>query len=146
MSVVRKDVFVPAPPERVFAALVEPAQRADWVRTLVESPREGALRQGDRVEATRRGSTSGSRYVLTVTRLEPPRVLATAVARNGQHVGRNTFELEATPEGTRVRATAEVQLTGLQRMMTGVVVAAAEKELAAELDALRAHVMRSGEA
>ena len=144
MSVVSKDVVLPAPPERVFAALVEPAQRAAWVRTLLEAPRAESLRQGDRVDATRRGSTSGSRYVLTVTRLDAPRVLATDVARNGQHVGRNTFELTPTPDGTRVRATAEIQLSGLQRMMTSMVVAAAEKELVAELDALRAHVANEG--
>ena len=143
MSAVSRDVVIAAPPDRVFQALVDPRERATWVRTLIEAPRAEPLRQGDRVDATRRGSTSGSRYLLTVTRLDAPRLLATDVARNGQHVGRNTFELAPVPGGTRVRATAEVQLSGLQRMMTGMVVAAAEKELAAELEALRLHLASS---
>lgn len=140
VSRVVKHTVVGAPAERVFRALVVPEERRSWVRTLIEEPREGALKLGDKVHAARRGSTSGSRYTLTVVALEAPRRLAMDVARNGQHVGRNTFEVEPVEGGTLVRGTADVQLSGLQRMMTGMVVAAAEREMEAELLALRHHL------
>lgn len=140
VSRVVKHTIVEAPAERVFRALVVPEERRSWVRTLIEEPHEGPLRLGDKVHAARRGSTSGSRYTLTVVALDPPRRLAMDVARNGQHVGRNTFEIEPVEGGTLVRGTAEVQLSGLQRMMTGMVVAAAEREMESELLALRRHL------
>lgn len=140
MPRVTRERVVRAPPERVFAALTDPRERALWVASMAETPGPGPLRVGARVEARRRAPGSRSQYEMTVTALEPGLRLETAVRRNGEPVGKGGYELSPAPEGTRVRAWAEFELHGLQRMMTGVVALGAEKELDADLAALQRHV------
>ena len=137
--VVRERV-VRAPPERVYAALTDPQERVRWLASMAETPGEGPLRVGTRVEARRKAPGSRSRYEMTVLALEPSRRLETAVKRNGEPVGKGGYDLAPVPEGTRVRAWGEFELHGLQKMMTGVVALGMEKELDADLAALQRHV------
>lgn len=137
--VVRERV-VRASPERVFVALTDPRERAQWVASMAETPAEGSLRVGTRVEARRRSPGSRSRYEMTVVALEPGRRLETAVRRNGEPVGKGGYELSPAPGGTLVRAWGEFELHGLQKMMTGVVALGMEKELDADLAGLQRHV------
>ena len=134
-----KEIVVARAPEAVFACLVEPGHRRAWSRTFEEGPVEGGLRVGARIPAKRRGSTSGSRYELVVTALDPPRRFAVDVVRNGKPAGSGAFELEPAAGGTRVRNAAEFSLSGLQRMMEPVVAATMTKEMENELAALKRH-------
>lgn len=142
MPPVVKDVLVQRPPAQVFSALVEPRERAAWSTTFEEQPLAGPMRVGARIQAKRRGSTSGSRYELEVTALEPGRRLAMRVHRNGKPVASGAFDLEPVDGGsaTRVRSVSALELAGLQRMMEPVLAAAAAKELDAELASLKRHV------
>jgi uncharacterized protein YndB with AHSA1/START domain len=138
--VIVKEATVAAPPELVFRALTDPAERAEWQSSFDEAPLEGPLVVGTRIRATRRGSTSGSTYELAVTGLDAPRRLAMDAYRNGHLVARTAFALAPAGAGTRVRSEAEVKLSGLQRMLAPVVNAEMEKRLDAELASLKRHV------
>jgi uncharacterized protein YndB with AHSA1/START domain len=140
MPRVTRERVVRAPPERVFAALTDPRERVQWLASMAETPGDGPLRVGTRVEARRKALGSRSRYEMTVLALEPGRRLETAVRRNGEPVGKGGYELSPVAEGTRVRAWGEFELSGLQKMMTGVVSLGMEKELEADLAALQRHV------
>lgn len=140
MGHVAREITIRAPPERVFQSLIEPTQRATWATTFEEQPLDGPLRVGARIPARRRASTSGSRYELVVTALEPSRKLAMDVHRNGRHSGSGAFELEATTDGTRVRNVGTFELPLLQRMMEPVVALALAREMESELNALKRHV------
>lgn len=140
MPRVTRETHVPAPPERVFQALVDPAERARWIASMREDPHEGALAVGTRITARRTSPASRSTYELRVTRLEPHRLLETHVKRNGADVGLAGYELHAADGGTHVRGYGEFELHGLQRMMTPVVASGMERELEQDLAALRRHL------
>lgn len=129
-----------APPERVFQALTDPHERAKWIASMRESGTGGALAVGSRVEGRRTAPTSRSVYHLTVRRLEAPRALEMDIVRNGDPAGRAGYELSAAPEGTRVRAWAEAQLKGLQKLAAPMVSAGMEQELVVDLASLKKYI------
>ena len=129
-----------APPERVFQALVDPAQRARWIASMREGGDGAPLALGSVVQARRTAPTSRSEYRLTVRRLEPPRALEMDIVRNGDPAGRAGYDLAPAPEGTRVRAWAEAHLKGMQRLAAPMVAAGMQDELAVDLASLRRHV------
>ena len=140
MPRVVREAVVHAPPDRVYRALVH--ERAAWMTSFKEEPVAGEPAVGTRIEATRVGSTSGSRYAFVVTAMEPARLLAMDVYRNGKKSAKGTFELARVDGGTRVRDVGEVELSGLQKMLAPVVTGALERQLEAELAALKRHVER----
>lgn len=135
-----KETVVRAPPERVFAALVDPAQRARWVASMHESGEGAPLAVGRSVEGRRTAPTSRSRYRMTVRRLEAPRVLELDVERNGEPVARAGYELAPAPDGTKVRAWGEAQLKGLQKLAAPMVAKGMEDEMAVDLAGLKRFV------
>ena len=137
---VTRETTVRAPPERVFEALVDPAQRAKWVASMRESGTGGTMSVGSVVEAKRTAPTSTSRYRLKVMRLEAPRALEMDVERNGEHVARAGYELHAVAEGTKVRAWGEAKLKGLQKLAAPMVAKGMEDELIVDLAGLKRHV------
>ena len=140
MPRVERHALLKAPPEAVWAALVDPARRARWLASMREEQSPAPLAVGTRVTSRRTAPGSRSTYVSTVKRLDPPRRMEMDVARNGEHVATGGYALAATPEGTRVTAYGEFELKGLQRMMTPIVAAGMEKELEADLAGLKRHL------
>jgi uncharacterized protein YndB with AHSA1/START domain len=136
-----RDIVVRAPPERVFEALVDPRQRARWVASMrVEDPGTGPLTVGARMQGRRTAPTSRSTYQMTVRRLETPRLLEMDVERNDAPAGRGGYELEAAPEGTRVRAYAEYELKGMQKLAGPLIAQGMEDELKVDLASLKRFV------
>jgi uncharacterized protein YndB with AHSA1/START domain len=132
-----RERLVKAPPETVWTLLVDPAQRATWLQSMKEEPAGGgALRVGSRVKARRTAHGSRSTYESVVTRLEPQRLLAMDVSRNGEPAAKGGYELHVAAGGTRVVAFAEYELKGLQKVMGPVVAAGLERELEADLGGL----------
>lgn len=129
-----------APPERVFAALVDPAQRAKWVASMRETGAGPAMAIGSVVEGRRTAPTSRSHYRMRVTRLEPLRALEMDVERNGEHVARAGYELLPAPDGTKVRAWGEAQLKGLQKLAGPMVAKGMEDEMTVDLAGLKRFV------
>ena len=137
---VTRETIVRAPPERVFAAIIDPAQRAKWVASMSEAGTGGPMHVGSIVEAKRTAPTSTSRYRMKVLRLDAPRVLEMDVERNGEHVARAGYELHPTAEGTKVRAWGEAQLKGLQKLAAPMVAKGMEDEMTVDLAGLKRHV------
>lgn len=137
MSRVVKEVVIRAPPERVFQALVDPAERARWIASMREAGTGAPLAIGSTVEGRRTALGSRSVYHMTVRRLEAPRVLEMDVARNHEHVAKAGYELLAVPEGTRVRGWGEAQLKGLQKLAGPMVAKGMEDELSVDLASLK---------
>ena len=136
-----REILVHAPPERVFAALVEPGQRARWIASMRLVDVGGArLAVGARVEGRRTAATSRSVYHMTVRRLEPARLLEMDVERNDAPAGKGGYELAPAPEGTRVRAFAEYELKGLQKLAGPLVAQGMEDELRVDLASLKRFV------
>lgn len=135
-----KETIVRAPAERVFRALIEPAERARWIASMRESGEGGPLAVGSRVEGRRTALASRSVYHLTVRRLEAPRALEMDIVRNGDPAGRAGYELAAAPEGTRVRAFAEAHLKGLQKLAAPMVQKGLEDELTVDLASLKKYL------
>lgn len=137
---VTRETVVRAPPERVFSALIDPAQRARWVASMRESGEGAPLTVGGVVEARRTAPTSRSHYRMKVLRLDAPRVLEMDVERNGEHVARAGYELHATPDGTKVRAWGEAYLKGLQKLAAPMVAKGMEDEMTVDLAGLKRYV------
>lgn len=140
MTRVTRETLVRAPPERVFSALIDPAQRARWVASMREAGTGGTMQVGSVVEAKRTAPMSTSRYRLKVLRVEAPRALEMDVERNGEHVARAGYELHPAPEGTQVRAWGEAYLKGLQKLAAPMVAKGMEDELTVDLAGLKRFV------
>lgn len=133
-----RETIVRASPERVFEALVDPRQRATWIASMREVALGGEpLRVGTRVEGRRTAPTSRSSYRMTVRRLEPARLLEMDVERNDAPAGKGGYELEPVAEGTRVRAFAEYELRGMQKLAAPLVASGMEQELQVDLASLK---------
>lgn len=146
MPRISREIIVRASPARVFEALVEPAQRARWIASMRMEQAEGAaLAVGIRVEGRRTAATSRSLYRMTVCRLEPGRLLEMDVERNDAPAGKGGYELAAAPEGTLVRAFAEYELKGLQKLAGPLVAQGMEDELKVDLASLKRFVERPPE-
>lgn len=145
MTRIVRETLVRAPPERVFEALVDPQQRARWVASMrITSPGTARLEVGSRVEGRRSAPTSRSTYHMTVRRLEPGRLLEMDVSRNDAPAGRGGYELASAPEGTRVRAYAEYELKGVQKLAGPLVAQGMEDELKVDLASLKRFVEAGG--
>lgn len=132
------EAVIHAAPERVFEALVDPQQRAKWIASMRETAvGTEPLRVGARVEGRRTAPTSRSTYHMTVRRLEPGRLLEMDVERNDAPAGKGGYELAPAPEGTRVRAFAEYELKGVQKLAGPLVAAGMEQELQVDLASLK---------
>lgn len=138
-----RETLVRAPPEAVWTALVEPKARASWLASMAEAPAEGPLAVGTLVRGRRKAPGSRSAYESVVRVLEPARRLEMDVRRNGAPAGRGGYELVREADGTRVRAFAEYELTGMQRMLGPVVAAGLQNELDADLAGLKRHVEKA---
>lgn len=132
--------MVRAPPERVFQALVDPAQRAKWIASMREAGTGAPLVVGSTVEARRTAPTSTSRYRMKVLRLDAPRVLEMDVERNGEHVAIAGYELSPAADGTKVRAWGEAKLKGLQKLAAPIVAKGMEDELTVDLAGLKRYL------
>jgi uncharacterized protein YndB with AHSA1/START domain len=139
MPRVVREVVVRAPPELVFACLVDPRERAQWMQSMSETIADPTLRVGSRIAGRRRSPGSASRYEMTIVALDPPRRIEADVRRNGDHVGCAGQEVVPDPQGARVRSFGEVKLTGLQRVAAPLVQAGLEKEIDTDLAALKRH-------
>lgn len=140
MTRVTRETTIRAAPDLVFRHLTDPAERAQWLTSMTESPTDPTLRVGSKVPARRKDPSSTSKYEMTVTKLENARKIETSIKRNGSSAGSAGYDLAPAADGTRVVAFAEFELPFLARMMAPVVEANLRKELDLDLASLKKHV------
>jgi uncharacterized protein YndB with AHSA1/START domain len=108
------ELFVDAPPERVFALLAQPERTPEWSDNVLSVRRtsEGPVGVGSTTEAIVKALGTRQRAIGRCTVFDPPRRI---VVENVTNVGaKSRSESQLTPEGrgTRLRAVMEYTVPG----------------------------------
>lgn len=136
------DVLIAAPPERVWAGLVDVDRMGEWMKGLVRIERltEGPLTVGSQFRETRKMWGREAGEVFEVTVFDPPRLLELYVdgKRGSSGCGEYRFRHTLTPEGAGTRLTLSGEFGGqkgcmafLSKLMLGMMKKAFRKELLA---------------
>ena len=110
------ELFIDAPPERVWSVLTDFASYPAWNPLLLEA--HGEAREGARVRvkaASPGGSGKSLRFRATVVRVEPARRLVWKGGVPGVLHGEHFFEL--TPEGAGTRLVQGEHFTGVLSLL-----------------------------
>ena len=138
MIQVNQNITIERKPEEVFAYLADLTRLAEWqqgvVQTKVTTP--GAVRLGTRFEETAKVGPWRLESKCEVTGFEPPRRMRfTATGKQLAYDGE--FALTPDGAGTRLEATAHVQLRGFWRLMEPLMASDFKRETRQELQAIR---------
>ena len=108
MSQIEKTIDIQAPPERVWRALTDPGELSAWFKVTIE----GTIAPGEEVWMTsQHAGYVGQRFRVRIAEMTPPRRFAwqwhpgevdSAVDYSREPMTTVTFELEPTPDGTRL--------------------------------------------
>ena len=107
LSHIDRTIEIDAAPERVYRALTDAAEVAEWFRMSVEGP----LVEGQETWMTTAPEHGSMRFVVKVVRLTPPRsvvwqwhpgAIDPAFDYSKEPMTTVTFTLEPTPSGTRL--------------------------------------------
>ena len=135
------DVLIAAPPERVWAGLVDVDRMGEWMKGLVKIERltEGPLAVGSQFSETRKMFGREATEVFEVTKFEPPRLLELYVdgKKGSSGCGEYRFRHILTPEGAGTRLVLDGEIGGqsgcmalIGKVMIGPMKKAFRKELA----------------
>jgi uncharacterized protein YndB with AHSA1/START domain len=130
-------VMIARPIEDVFAFLSDLENVPKWNYAIVETRKVSAGPVGvGTVYHQVRSVPSRSEERLEITTYTPPRQLAIQ-GQLGPFRSRLFYALDATPEGTRVTNTVEVELRGPGRLLARVAVPRVQEAVAANLRKLK---------
>jgi len=136
------EVTVAAPPERVWAGLVDIDRMGEWMKGLVRIERltEGPLGKGSQFRQTRKMYGKEASEVFEVYEFDPPRVLGLYVdgKKGSSGCGEYRFLHTLTPAGAGTRLVLSGEFGGqsgcmafLGKIMLGAMKRAFRKELVA---------------
>jgi carbon monoxide dehydrogenase subunit G len=130
-------VLIARPIEDVFGFLSDLENIPKWNYAIVETRKisEGPIGVGTTYRQVR-SVPSRSEERLEITTYEPPRQLEIQ-GQLGPFASRLVYALAATPEGTRVTNTVEVELGGPVRLLGRVAVSRVREAVAANLGKLK---------
>lgn len=100
-ATLRFERWLPHPVEAVWAAITEPAERAQWMGHTVIDPREGG--RIDMVPADPPAPTEAKRMTGRITVWDPPRVFEHEWNQRIVEPGFVRYELHPENDGTRLR-------------------------------------------
>ncbi len=137
MATFENTVLIARPIEDVFGFLSDLENVPRWNYAIVETRKvsEGPIGVGT-VYRQVRSVPSRSEERLEITTYDPPRQLGLR-GRLGPFASRLFYALDATPEGTRVTNTVEVELHGPGRLLGRVAVPRVRDAVAANLRKLK---------
>ena len=137
MATFANTVVIARPVEDVFGFLSDLEDIPKWNYAIVETRKisEGPVGVGT-VYHQVRSVPSRSEDRLEITPYDPPRQLEVR-GRLGPFRSRLFYALDATPEGTRVTNTVEVELRGPSRLLGRVAVPRVREAVAANLGKLK---------
>ena len=136
------EVTIAAPPERVFAALIDVDRMGEWMKGFVRVERlaEGPLAKGSQFRQTRKMFGREGGEVFEVFEFDPPRVLGLYVdgKKGSSGCGWYRFRHTLTPVGSGTRLVLSGEFGGqsgcmalLGKIMLGTMKKAFRKELLA---------------
>ncbi|HWN70448.1 MAG TPA: SRPBCC family protein [Haliangium sp.] len=141
------ELFIDAPPDRVFAAMTDADGYRHWMKGFVgvEKLTQGPFGVGTEWRETRRMFGREASEVFEVTAYEPPSRLCLRVdgTRGASRKGEYRFEYALAPEGpgTRLRLKGEIDTPGwFARLMLRMLVGMFKKAHDKEMQALKRHV------
>lgn len=129
-------VEVARPPAEVFAYLTDVSKLPEWQATASETSVDGAVRAGARIRERRQFLGRDVRTELEVTTYEPPQRFDVET-RGGPVSFSIRHMLSPTPEGTRVRAEVDVQLSRMMRIAAQGPLKVAEREFRSDFARLK---------
>ena len=114
MARLEQEVFVDAPPERVFAVLAQPERTPEWWPSVIAVRRTspGQIGLGSTTESTMTALGRRQRAVGRCTVFDPPRRLTVETRTELGARSISDSELAAEGAGTRLRATLIYRLPG----------------------------------
>ena len=136
------EVTVAAPPERVWAAMIDVDRMGEWMKGLVRIERltDGPFGKGTQFRQTRKMYGREASEVFEVTEFDPPRFFELYVdgKKGSSGCGQYRFRHTFTPEGAGTRLTLSGEFGGqsgcmalLGKIMLGPMKKAFRKELVA---------------
>ena len=136
------DVTIAAPPERVWAGLIDIDRMGEWMKGLVriEKLTEGPFGKGTQFRQVRKMYGREASEVFEVTEFDPPRMFELYIdgKKGSSGCGEYRFRHILTPEGAGTRLTLSGEFGGqkgcmafLSKLMLGMMKKAFRKELLA---------------
>ena len=114
MARIEQELFVDAPPERVFAVLAQPERTPEWWPSVISVHRtsRGQVGLGSTTESTITALGRRQRAIGRCTVFDPPRRLTVETRTELGARSISDSELAAEGAGTRLRATLIYRLPG----------------------------------
>ena len=114
MARLQQELFVDAPPERVFALLAQPERTPEWSPNVLSIRRtsEGPIEVGSTTETVVRALGTRQRAIGRCTVFDPPRRLVIESRTDLGATSRSDSELTPEGRGTRLRATLDYIVPG----------------------------------
>ena len=114
MARLQMELFIDAPPERVFALLAEPERTPEWSTNVASIRRtsEGPVGVGSTTEAVVKALGTRQRAIGRCTVFDPPRRIVIDSRTDLGARSRSDSELQPEGGGTRLRATLEYSVPG----------------------------------
>jgi len=135
------EVTVNAPPARVFAYAIDPANEREWIGGLVESKplSEGPIAAGSQVARVAKFAGRRIEYVNEVTQIEPDAMLAMRSIK-APFPMQITYRFEAVDGGTRMTNRVQGGPGGLMALFGPLMAMGVKRNVSADLRRLKAAV------
>ena len=131
-------VIIRRPVEEVFAYVSDLTHSAEWQAGLLEVRKltDGPVGLGTRYAFVRRFMGRKVEAANEFVAYEPNRKVQFRIA-SGPMPGQGTYLFEATPDGTKLTSTVELEPGGLSRLAAPLIAASLRREIAAGLPVLK---------
>jgi uncharacterized protein YndB with AHSA1/START domain len=136
MTRLHQELFVDAPPERVFAILAAPERTPEWMPSVLEMRREGPgpITVGSTTKSVVKVLGTRQRAIGTCVLFEPPKRLV--IDSRTERGGKSRTDTELAPEGAGTRVTVTLDYVvpggGLGKLLDKLV---AERQIREEFEA-----------
>jgi uncharacterized protein YndB with AHSA1/START domain len=146
MTRLRQELFVDAPPERVFAIVAAPERTPEWMPSVLEMHREGAgpIAVGSKTRSVVKVLGTRQRAIGTCVHFDPPKRLV--IDSQTDRGGKSRTDTELAPEGAGSRVTVTLDYVvpggGLGKLLDKLV---AERQIREDFEAGLAALKRLAE-
>ena len=137
MITFKKHIFINRPKQEVFDFVSDPANAAKWRGTIqsAEWISQGSIGIGSRIRQVSKFMGWKQENTTEVTAWEPPNHITQKMIDGP--LFEHTFEFQSKQNGTDFTVTGTMEIKGLLRLLTGLMVRQSENMLEAELSTLK---------
>jgi len=137
MITFKKHIFINRPKQEVFDFVSDPANAAKWRSTIqsAEWISQGSVGIGSRIRQVSKFMGWKQENTTEVTAWDPPNHITQKFIDGPSSL--HTFEFQSKHNGTDFTVTGMMEIKGILRLLTGLIVRQSEKMLEAELSTLK---------